>query len=276
MSLYSLFHPLVVYVVSCRVEAGAGQGVGHEVFYSHVMRELELIRKNGRAVPELEEGMEEACAYAAFYIDYMVHEGPFPFARDWQDLGRTLHHELAGDEKFFDYLRGYLEDDSALATDHLRLMHAMMNSGFSGSLRRRPVQLESLLRQVADRLGYSAAETASTRLLQSAPPSYSKPLHPRPKLPAIVMLLCMVGLLVLAFFFYLNRYRVATDELRMTLQQTQEQIEEEAAMHAHNTDSLVVDRYHVPTGGDEIPKEMPLPEVPAEEEPGTEEMNEPS
>ena len=123
MTLYDLFSPLVSYIVACRHDAACGKAPEEEVLKSHLMREYARIRKTGAAAPELQAGLEDACRYTAFYIDYMVHEGNFPYAQSWQDLGRSRYNELAGDEKFFDYMRGWLEEDTPLAREHLRLMY---------------------------------------------------------------------------------------------------------------------------------------------------------
>ena len=112
MTLCELFTPLISYMVSCRSEAARGKAPEQELLMSHLMREMARIRKTGAASRELnQEALEDACRYTAFYIDYMVHEGAFPYARQWQDVGRSRYNELAGDEKFFDYMRRWLEEE---------------------------------------------------------------------------------------------------------------------------------------------------------------------
>lgn len=287
MTLYSLFHPLVVYMVSARVDAAAGNSMENGVLYSHVMRELEMIRKNGSVLPELAPGLDTACAYTAFYIDYMVHEGPFPFAGQWNDLGRNLHNELAGDEKFFDYLQGFMEDDSPLATDHLRLMHAMIASGFAGAYRRRSVELESLLRRLAARLAMPAEPEAVAGLMDAAAPELAAGHRQHPARVGLRVLLACSGLMLAAVACYLYTYHEATDRLRDMLGSTREQILEDAALHAHNSDSLVVSRYsldgkHTPASAGEGetsaeiremedgPQETPEPAEPESAESGPE------
>lgn len=245
MTLYSLFHPVVVYVTAARVNAAAGKPVDGGAFYSHVMRQLDTTRKQATALPDLAPAAETVCAYTAFYIDYMVHEGPFSFSSQWQDIGRNTYHELAGDEKFFDYMRQFLDDDSALATDHLRLMHAMVNSGFSGAYQRHAVELEALMRRVSARIGVSAEADAAAQLLRHN----AAPLKPlkmvRPARRGMLAVLTGAAMLTLSTGFYLYVYSHATESLRSTLESTRTLVLEEAYLHAHNTDSLVVSPYAV-------------------------------
>lgn len=274
MTLYSLFHPVVVYVTAARVDAAAGKPLDGGAFYSHIMRELETVRKKGSALAELAPAVETACAYTAFYVDYMVHEGPFSFSAQWQDLGRNKYHELAGDEKFFDYMQQFLEDDSPLATDHLRLMHAMVNSGFSGAYQRHAVELESLLRRVSARIGVETEEAAAAKLLlhPAAPQRRVKAVHPVHL--GVTAVLVGAGLLLMSAGCYLYMYRHATDELRTTLHATRDLVLEDAYLHAHNSDSLVVSRYSAdaehPIAEEEDEAPAPAAEESDTEEPQTE------
>ena len=241
MTLYELFHPLVTYMVASRYEAASGKGPEMDVLLGHIMRELSTIRKTGAVSADLAEGMEDACRYTAFYIDYMVHEGNFPYAREWQDLGRSLYNELAGDEKFFDYMRQWLAEDTPLARDHLRLMHAMIASGFSGALERRSVQLEELLRSAAEKINLPGEEQAKHSLLESQGEKLLMKMKPRrPVLVAGLVTCACAVILVASVLFYIHTYRGATVALWQVLDKTGEYIRMEAVLHAQNSDSMVV------------------------------------
>ncbi len=241
MTLYELFHPLVTYMVASRYEAASGKGPEMDVLLGHIMRELSAIRKTGAVSTDVAEGMEDACKYTAFYIDYMVHEGKFPYAREWQDLGRSLYNELAGDEKFFDYMRQWLVEDTPLARDHLRLMHAMIASGFSGALERRGVQLEELVRSAAEKINLPDEEQAKHSLLESqGEKSLARRKPRRPVLVAGLVTCVCAAILIGSVFFYLHTYREATLALWQVLDKTGEYIRMEAVLHAQNSDSMVV------------------------------------
>ena len=250
MTLYELFHPLVTYMVASRYEAASGKGPEMDVLLGHIMRELSAIRKTGAVSADVAEGMEDACKYTAFYIDYMVHEGKFPYAREWQDLGRSLYNELAGDEKFFDYMRQWLAEDTPLARDHLRLMHAMIASGFSGSLERRSVQLEELLRSAAEKINLPGEEQAKRSLLDSQGKTSLMEMKPRrPVLVAGLVTSVCAAILIASVFFYIHTYRDASVALWKVLDKTGEYIRMEAVLHAQNSDSMVakgvnLDRKH--------------------------------
>ena len=240
MTLYELFHPLVTYMVASRYEAASGKGPEMDVLLGHIMRELSAIRKTGAASADLAGGMEDACRYTAFYIDYMVHEGNFPYAREWQDLGRSLYNELAGDEKFFDYMRQWLAEDTPLARDHLRLMHAMIASGFSGALERRSVQLEELLRSAAEKINLPGEEQAKHSLLDSQGEQSVVEMKPRSPVLAAGLVTCACAVvLVASIFYYIHTYRGATMALWQVLDKTGEYIKMEAVLHAQNSDSMV-------------------------------------
>lgn len=240
MTLYDLFHPLVSYVAACRHDAAAGKACAREVVYGRVMREFARIRKTGGASGELAGGLEDACTYAAFFVDFMVHEGPFPFSGEWQDLGRSQYNELAGDEKFFDYMRRWLEEDSPMAEDHLRLMYAMAASGCSGALERRSVRLEELMRRCAERLALPAEAEAKGSLFRQEEAGNAS-LHPRkPRRLGYAAVAAAVAGLVWACSFYVECYAEATRGLRSVLVGTRAYIDEEAVRVARNSDTLVV------------------------------------
>lgn len=244
MTLCELFTPLISYMVSCRSEAARGKAPEQELLMSHLMREMARIRKTGAASRELnQEALEDACRYTAFYIDYMVHEGAFPYARQWQDVGRSRYNELAGDEKFFDYMRRWLEEDTPQAREHLRLMYDMVASGFSGSLGRRSVRLEELMRRTAEVLAIMPEEEATRTLFGQQAESPARLASPR---NPVLRGLCICGIgaaaLVLACIYYLHSYRSATDSLRHELSETQKLIEAKAMRHALNADTLVAVR----------------------------------
>ncbi len=240
MTLYDLFHPLVSYMVACRHDAAAGRPCAREVAYGRVMREFARIRKTGGASRELDGGLEDACTYAAFFVDFMVHEGPFPFSGEWQDLGRSQYNELAGDEKFFDFMRRWLEDDSPMAADHLRLMYAMAASGFSGALERRSVRLEALMRRCAERLALPAEAEAKGALFRQEEAGNAS-LRPRkPRRLGYAAVGAAAAALAWACLFYVDCYTEATQGLRSVLAGTKSYIDEEAVRVARNSDTLVV------------------------------------
>lgn len=259
MTLCELFTPLITYLVNSRCEAARGHAPDQEVLMSHLMRELARIRKTGAAARELpQEALEDACRYSAFYIDYMVHEGAFPYAQQWQDLGRSRYNELAGDEKFFDYMRRWLDEDTPMAHEHLRLMYDMVASGFSGSLERRSVRLEELMRRAAERLAVMPEEEASKALFRQGSEAVSRPIRARrPVLSGLLTGGAGAAALLLACVYYLHSYRSATDALRSELSETQELIEDRAMRHALNADTLVASPVSVP-GGEATHESSPL------------------
>ncbi len=250
MTLCELFTPLITYLVNSRCEAARGHAPDQEVLMSHLMRELARIRKTGAAARELpQEALEDACRYSAFYIDYMVHEGAFPYAQQWQDLGRSRYNELAGDEKFFDYMRRWLDEDTPMAHEHLRLMYDMVASGFSGSLERRSVRLEELMRRAAERLAVMSEEEAAKALFRQGSEAVSRPIRARrPVLSGLFIGGAGAAALLLACVYYLHSYRSATDALRSELSETQELIEDRAMRHALNADTLVASPVSAPAG----------------------------
>lgn len=240
MTLYDLFSPLISYIVSSRYDAAQGKAPDEGVLISHIMREFDRIRKTGATSQELRAGLDDACRYTAFYIDYMVHEGKFPYAQRWQDLGRSQYNELAGDEKFFDYMRGWLEEGSPLARAHLRLMYEMVASGFSGALGRRSVRLEELMRRSAEQLAIMPESEATQTLLRQRTNTGRYPVRPRhPVLTGLSIAGLGSAALLCSGLYYLHTYQNTTDDLHIILERTREDIENKAIRHALNSDSLV-------------------------------------
>lgn len=240
MTLYELFHPLVNYVAEQRSLAAAGQPVSRESMYAHLMRDLERIRKTGSADSIVAPLLEEACTYTAFFVDYMVHEGPFSFSHAWQDLGRSMYNELAGDEKFFDFVQAHADDETPTGQQHVELLYDMMVCGFSGALERRSVRLESLMRRCAERLSVPREEVAVRDLLSSAPTATGDAKARNPRLKGYALLGGAAALLTGSVCFYLHSFHSATEDMRAVLDHTTEAIVQEALHRADNSGTLVV------------------------------------
>lgn len=240
MTLYELFHPLVTYIAEQRSLAAAGRPCGQEAMYAHLMRDLERIRKTGSAESNVAPLLEEACTYTAFFVDYMVHEGPFPFSHAWQDLGRSMYNELAGDEKFFDFVQAHLEDETADSLQHVELLYDMLVCGFSGALERRSVRLESLMRRCAEKLSVPREEAAKRALFDVRPTSSGGAGARNPRLKGYALLGGAAVLLAGSVCFYLHSFHSATEDLRDVLDHTIEAIVKEARQRADNSGALVV------------------------------------
>ena len=153
--------------------------------------------------------------------------------------------------------------------------------------RRRSVELESLLRRLAARLAMPAEPEAVAGLMDAAAPDLPAGHRQHPARVGLRVLLACSGLMLAAVACYLYTYHEATDRLRDMLGSTREQILEDAALHAHNSDSLVVSRYsldgqHTPASAGEGetsaeiremedgPQETPEPAEPESAESGPE------
>ena len=88
-----------------------------------------------------------------FFVDFIIKESSFSFARDWQELAVDQWGEMAGDEKFFDLLEETYKDNSRAASERLSIFYTCMGLGFTGFYTGQPEYLRKAMMQCATRMG---------------------------------------------------------------------------------------------------------------------------
>jgi type IV/VI secretion system ImpK/VasF family protein len=131
MSLIEVCEPIFVYVCALRRAAARGAEIRAEAVRSEVKGVFAMMHSAAVTDAELESQYEQVELPLLFFVDYMILESPFGFARNWQPLAYE-RNELAGDQKFFDMLEETLGDTTDEADERLAVFHTCLGLGFTG------------------------------------------------------------------------------------------------------------------------------------------------
>jgi type VI protein secretion system component VasF len=119
-----------------------------EKFRTDIQSALREAKLQAVSEPALTREYEQIERPLAFFIDFMVHEGKFPFSTNWRELGRN-YNELSGDEKFFNLLSEALADSKA--QNLIPLFYTMLGLGFEGAYAQDSAAIATTMRQCAAR-----------------------------------------------------------------------------------------------------------------------------
>jgi type IV/VI secretion system ImpK/VasF family protein len=215
MKLPELCRPLFALVARALRQARRQTPPEHQVLRREVEAMLAALRDRAAADPPLASQFARVEAPLVFFVDYMVKEGPFPFASAWQELAFSIG-EGAGDEKFFDLLDACLADPGQDAVERLWVFYECMALGFDGMYQRERKQVQRRMRVVALRLGLDPAADrfpADTAPLAGEPGRFRHPTATARQLVA-----SLAAVLVLLIAANAIAYHLATRELRGTIE----------------------------------------------------------
>jgi len=142
-----------------------------------------------------------------FFVDSMIAESGLPVAAQWHQHRLAYDRkELAGDEKFFDFLDENLNDPSDEATERLLVFYTCIGLGFTGWYATQPEYLRGKMLDISQRIR-SAMET--NRTVRLCPEAYehldTRNLVEPPMLGGIAIIFVGLCLIVLAVEIYLFR-----------------------------------------------------------------------
>ena len=88
-----------------------------------------------------------------FFIDNLICTSRLKFAIRWSENRLAKErNELAGDERFFDFLEQDLTDTSEEAAERLAIYYTMLGLGFTGMYQAQPEQIRRYLDQIFPRV----------------------------------------------------------------------------------------------------------------------------
>ncbi len=234
MKLRDVCEPLFQYI--CRISRSARQGAQFDTvrIRSDIDRLFERMRAGAAEDAVTVRQFERVELPLVFFVDYMIKEGPFDFASNWQEIAFEKHEELAGDERFFDILEEICSDNHPESLECLEVMHTCLGLGFEGFYKGQQEQIRRKMQQVWTRLrdqGVTfgergrmalAGESAMHAEDRLCPEAYTVdqrtlPLEIGNSLMLVVVVLA--GMLVGLFFFNAYLYRSTSSDLRESLEQ---------------------------------------------------------
>jgi hypothetical protein len=222
-SLEELCRP--VFVVFCNYWQlqQMGTSLPMEKFRSDIQTALGNAKVQAASDPNLSREYERIERPLAFFIDFMVHDGKFPFGRDWRELGRN-YNELSGDEKFFNLLSEALGDSNA--QNLVPLFYTMLGLGFEGAYAQNRGYIAKTMRECAARLpgDLDLMEEPIVKLdleKRLAGAKKGQALKPLRKTLLVSLLLLLISLIVNFRFFY-NTTRPFRESLTAATSQVRE------------------------------------------------------
>jgi len=218
MTLTDLYEPLFQYICMLNRISRKGdlENVEFQALRTTISGMLESIRRNAQSDPILSMHARKLDEPITFFVDSMLSESKLKCAPEWhRNRLAYANDELAGDEKFFDFLDATLEDPSPEATAQLQIYFICLGLGFMGWFASQPERLRQYLEQIGKRIGLvdavaricpEAYQYLDTRNLIQPPGS---------RLGAIALAFLALLLVALLVDFYL--FRLGSIGLRESL-----------------------------------------------------------
>jgi type VI secretion system protein ImpK len=209
VTLLDLYEPLFQYIcmLSRIARKAGGEKIELNALSETIRTQLASIEKNAQSDPLLALQVKKLEMPIIFFVDSMIAESKLSCAAQWhQNRLAYKQNELAGDEKFFDFLDETLNDPSPEATQRLVVFFVCLGLGFTGWYANQPEYLRKKMETIARRI---SGVMESDRAARLCPEAYqfldTRNLIEKPtiKIGAIVLMFLALCLVVLAVNFYL-------------------------------------------------------------------------
>lgn len=177
------------------------------------------LRGNLMSEPSLAGQWQKLEMPILFFVDSMISESRLPASAEW-NKNRLAYDfkELAGDQKFFDFLDRDLADPDPDATERLGFYFTCVGLGFSGFYSQRPEQLRPRMVEMLRRVDPSVRTESHMKI---SPEAYenvdTRDLIEPPPLPTGVLVGFFIALCLVFIAVSFHLYQDATLELRQAL-----------------------------------------------------------
>jgi type IV/VI secretion system ImpK/VasF family protein len=160
-----------------------------------------------------------------FFIDNLICTSRLKFAPQWaENRIAKERNELAGDERFFDFLEQDLTDPSEEAAERLAVYYTCFGLGFMGMYLAQPEKIRQYQEQIYPRLGRWMDRDSSRKITEEAYQSTDTRVLTEPpsrKIILVAILFLFLSLSVLAVYYGL--YAKASYDLTNSIDQIMEQ-----------------------------------------------------
>ena len=170
MKLLDLYEDLFQYI--CRLNRVGKTDAQLE--YARVRSEIETIlsdiNRNAAADVRLMNQGKKLELPIVFFVDNLICTSRLKFAAQWAEdrLAVRRHNELAGDERFFDFLEQDLTDTSEEAAERLSIFYVCLGLGFTGMYQGRPDQIRKYVEQIFPRIRQWIDSDPKTKISEEA------------------------------------------------------------------------------------------------------------
>jgi type IV/VI secretion system ImpK/VasF family protein len=160
-----------------------------------------------------------------FFVDNVICTSRLKFAPQWAENRLAKErNELAGDERFFDFLEQDLSDPSEEAAERLAVYYTCFGLGFMGMYISQPEKIRQYQEQIYPRLGRWMDRDASKKITEEAYQSTDTRVLTEPpsrKIILVAIVFVFLSLSVLAVYYGL--YAKASHDLTTSINQIMEQ-----------------------------------------------------
>jgi type IV/VI secretion system ImpK/VasF family protein len=215
MKLLELYEELFQYL--CRMNRVA-RTQAHPEFARVRVEIKDLLEKVTRAAAadgRLSNQVRKLELPMLFFVDNIVCTSRLKFAAQWAD-GRLAseRNELAGDERFFDFLEEDLKDTSEEAAERLAVYYVCLGLGFTGMYLGQPDQIRRYMDQMFPRIRQWIDSDPRTKISEEAYQNTdTRVLTEPPSNKIILVAMAFLFLSLSTLFIYYALYGRAVQEL---------------------------------------------------------------
>lgn len=186
-----------------------------------IKTKLDEVIRNASSDVQLSNQIKRLELPVVFFLDNLICTSRLKFAQQWATSRLAMEkNELAGDERFFDFLDQDLTDTSEEAAERLAVYYVCLGLGFMGMYQGQPDQLRTYMDRIFPRIRQwmdidprnkiteDAYRSTDTRLL-TEPPSR--------KIIFVAIIFVFLSLVVLSVIYGL--YVAAGHELTVSIEQ---------------------------------------------------------
>jgi type IV/VI secretion system ImpK/VasF family protein len=169
MKLLELYENLFQYV--CRLNRAAKTHAQPEYVRvrSEVKELLAEVERSASADVRLLNQVRQLELSMIFFVDNVICTGHLKFAAQWAENRLAKErNELAGDERFFDFLDQDLKDTSEEAAERLAVYYACLGLGFMGMYQGQTDQVRRYLDQIFPRIRQWVDNDPRTKISEEA------------------------------------------------------------------------------------------------------------
>lgn len=220
MKLLELYDDLFQYI--CRLNRAARTDAHPE--FARVRGEvkslLDDIKRNATSDVRLLSQSRELELPIVFFVDNLICTSRLRIAPQWVEnrLARELYNELAGDERFFDFLEKDLINTSDEAAERLAVYYTCLGLGFAGMYQGRPDQLRKYIDQMFPRIRQWLDNDPRTKISEEAYRyTDTRVLTEPPSNKIILVALLFVFLSLSALAVYYGLYFNASKDLKRSI-----------------------------------------------------------
>ena len=219
MKLLEIYEELFQYI--CRLNRAAKAHVHPE--FARVRSELkDLLEQAIRAASSDVRLLNQAKRLELpliFFIDYIICTSRLKFATQWAERRLAQErNELAGDERFFDFLEEDLKDTSEDAAERLAVCYVCLGLGFMGMYQSQPDQIRRYMEQIFPRVRQWIDSDPRTKISEEAYKHIdTRVLTEPPSNKIIVVALAFVFVSLSVLLLYYGLYGKAVEQLQRSV-----------------------------------------------------------